>query len=73
MVGLASVLDVAKAGEKILVTSYGSGAGSDSFALEVKDAIDSKRGNVTPVKKYVDRKKYLSYGEYLKHRGKIRF
>ncbi|HLD80508.1 MAG TPA: hydroxymethylglutaryl-CoA synthase, partial [archaeon] len=63
MVGLAAVLDVAKPGQKIMVTSFGSGAGSDSFALEVKDAIDSKRGNVTPVKKYVDRKKYLSYGE----------
>ncbi|MDD1660105.1 MAG: hydroxymethylglutaryl-CoA synthase, partial [Methanomicrobiales archaeon] len=41
MIGLAATLDVASAGDRIFVTSFGSGAGSDSFDIEVTDAIES--------------------------------
>lgn len=36
LLGLTSVLDQAKAKQKILVTSYGSGSGSDSLSFTVK-------------------------------------
>jgi hydroxymethylglutaryl-CoA synthase len=72
LLGLASVLDVAKPDEKILVTSFGSGAGSDAFALEVKDRISECRGRSPTVEHYVKRKKYLDYGFYVKLRRKIR-
>ena len=66
MLGLASVLDNAKAGERIMVVSYGSGAGSDAFSIKVLDAIDEKRKRSMAVKRYLDRKFYLDYATYAK-------
>ena len=39
MIGLTAVLDVARPGQRILMVSYGSGAGSDAFDLLVTDRI----------------------------------
>jgi hydroxymethylglutaryl-CoA synthase len=72
MVGLASVLDVAKPGERVLVTSFGSGAGSDSFSIRITDAIEKKRGNARSVEYYKNRKQYLDYALYTKHRKKLK-
>ncbi|MBU0497465.1 MAG: hydroxymethylglutaryl-CoA synthase [Candidatus Thermoplasmatota archaeon] len=67
MVGLASVLDVAKPGDKIMVTSYGSGAGSDGFDITVTDHIEQlERSNAPSIKQMVDDKQYISYGVYAK-------
>lgn len=43
LLALVSVLDHARAGEKILVTSYGSGAGSDSFLFECTKELEKRR------------------------------
>jgi len=73
-VGLSAVLDVAKPGERIFVTSYGSGAGSDSFDITVTDVIDSDifdRSAAPTVADLLADKKYLDYALYAKHKGKI--
>lgn len=72
MIGLAAILDEAKAGERILCTSYGSGAGSDAFCLTVTDRIDEKRNLAPLVKHYVDKKQYVDYSTYIKFRKKIK-
>lgn len=73
MIGLCAVLDIAKPGQKIVVSSFGSGAGSDSFLLETTDLLPKKRERVPhPLKWYVDQKKYLDYGLYVKHRRKLK-
>jgi hydroxymethylglutaryl-CoA synthase len=67
LVGLASVLDVAKPGDRIMVTSYGSGAGSDGFDITVTEDINTlERNNAPLVKQMVDDKQYISYGVYAK-------
>jgi hydroxymethylglutaryl-CoA synthase len=70
--GLANVLDVAKPGERILITSFGSGAGSDSFSITVEDGIKDKRKSATPVDDFIKDKKYIDYSGYIKMRRKIK-
>jgi hydroxymethylglutaryl-CoA synthase len=71
--GLASVLDVAKPGQRIFAVAYGSGAGSDAFDITVTDEIlNLKRDAAPTVKELVENKKFLDYATYAKYRGKIR-
>ena len=72
--GLAAVLDIAKPGDRIFVTSYGSGAGSDSFDITVTEAILDKidRSRAPSVESMLNKKKYLDYAVYARHKGKIK-
>jgi len=42
-IGLAAVLDIAKPEERVLIASYGSGAGSDAYLLRTTSQIIDKR------------------------------
>jgi 3-hydroxy-3-methylglutaryl CoA synthase len=65
---LVAALEEAKAGDKILVASYGSGC--DAFLLSVTEEIAGVRGNRRGVKGYLDSKRSLSsYARYLSYRG----
>jgi len=70
LIGLAATLDVAKPGDRILVTSFGSGAGSDAFDILVTDKILEKN-NKYPVRELIKQKVYIDYGTYAKHRKKL--
>ncbi len=72
IVGFARQLDLAKPGERILLVSYGSGAGSDAFSFIVTDAIEDARKHGVPVDKMISRKRYINYATYARYRGKIR-
>lgn len=74
LVGLAAVLDVATPGEKILLVSYGSGAGSDAIALTVTKKIEEKERRAgASVRELLDNDKiYVDYATYAKHRRKIK-
>jgi hydroxymethylglutaryl-CoA synthase len=71
MIGFARQLDLAKPGERILVVSYGSGAGSDAFSFVVTDEIETRREHSIWVDTYINRRQYLDYAFYAKHRGKL--
>lgn len=62
LIGLVSVLQQAKKGERIMIVSYGSGSGCDVFVLTMlKDGILPAYQNELPM--------YLSYSQYLEHTG----
>jgi hydroxymethylglutaryl-CoA synthase len=67
-------LDIAKPGDRILVTSFGSGAGSDSFSIRVTDNILAKREAYKGwrLADYIAHKEYVDYGVYVKHRRKLK-
>jgi hydroxymethylglutaryl-CoA synthase len=66
MLGLAAVLDVAKAGSRIIVVSYGSGAGSDAFDITVTDKIEEYERQ--DIRKMLENKEYVDYATYMKLR-----
>lgn len=62
---LSAVLDVAKSGAKILVVSYGSGAGSDAFVFETTDLItEFNKGRKNKIRDQIKLTKEVNYGEY---------
>ncbi len=73
LLGLCNVLDKAKPGNKILLTSYGSGAGSDSFQIEVTENIETlreetKKAGVPDINHFLDNKDYVTYAQMIKLR-----
>ena len=64
---LVAALEEAKAGDKLLLASYGNG--SDAFLLKVTDQIDKIKGGRRGVKGFLNSKKALNYTRYLSYRG----
>ena len=70
--GLASVLDMADPGDRIFVTSYGSGAGSDAFDITVTDAIrEFKRSAAKTVAERMANTVEIDYAKYAVFKNKI--
>lgn len=70
--GLCNILDAAMPGDKILMTSYGSGAGSDSFFFTVTDRILEARPKAPLLDVYLSNRQYIDYGTYVKLRRKLK-
>ncbi|RRR65844.1 MAG: hydroxymethylglutaryl-CoA synthase [Candidatus Viridilinea halotolerans] len=71
MVGLCATLDVAQPGETIFVTSYGSGAGSDAYALTVTEQILALRERAPLTAAYLNRQVFVDYAIYVKWMGNL--
>jgi len=71
LIGLTAVLDVAEPGDRVLMVSFGSGAGSDAFDITVTEAIYSRREKALRTTDYIARRTEIDYGTYVRYRGKL--
>jgi hydroxymethylglutaryl-CoA synthase len=67
-VGLAAVLDIAKPNERILIVSYGSGAGSDAYSFMTTGQIAEKRQRQKMTVRYQAENPFLEYVDYTTYR-----
>jgi hydroxymethylglutaryl-CoA synthase len=71
IIGLTAILDIAEPGDRIFMVSFGSGAGSDAFALTVTDLIRERRDRAPRTQDYIARRTPIDYATYARYRGKI--
>jgi hydroxymethylglutaryl-CoA synthase len=71
VIGLTDILDHSKPGDRVLIASFGSGAGSDAFSLIITDKISDAIGRAPLTQDYIDRSISINYGKYARWRKKI--
>jgi hydroxymethylglutaryl-CoA synthase len=71
LVGLTAVLDAAQPGDRILLVSYGSGAGSDVFSLQTTDLLRERQDKAPKTLAYIARRTEIDYATYTRYRGKL--
>jgi len=71
IIGLTAILDVAKPGDRILLVSFGSGAGSDAFSLRVTERIVERQNGAPTTRQYIARRVQIDYATYARYRRKL--
>ncbi|MCG3141516.1 MAG: 3-oxoacyl-[acyl-carrier-protein] synthase 3 [Anaerolineae bacterium] len=71
LIGMTNVLDNAKPGDRILLVSFGSGAGSDAFSYVVTDKILERRDLAKRTAWYTARRELIDYARYARFRNKL--
>jgi hydroxymethylglutaryl-CoA synthase len=70
LLSLAAILDQAKTEERILVISYGFGAGCDVLGLKTTVFLTearNRRNGYPSVRELIDNKEYITYAQYMRH------
>ncbi len=71
IIGLTAILDIAEPGDRVLMVSFGSGAGSDAFDIQVTEAIRERRERAPKTGDYIARRTEIDYATYSRMRGKL--
>ncbi len=71
IIGLTATLDIAQPGDRILMVSFGSGAGSDAFDITVTEKLLERRDKALKTQDYIARRTEIDYATYSRFRGKI--
>lgn len=69
LIGLTATLDIAQPGDRILMISFGSGAGSDAIAITVTSAISERRDRAPHTTDYINRRTEIDYATYVRYRN----
>jgi hydroxymethylglutaryl-CoA synthase len=72
LLGLTAVLDAAQPGERLLLVSFGSGAGSDAFSLLVTDLVTERQQRAPTTRDYIACRAPVDYATYARYRRKLR-
>ncbi|MFN3803645.1 MAG: hydroxymethylglutaryl-CoA synthase [Pyrobaculum sp.] len=73
LMGFAKILDIAKPGDRVLLVTFGSGAGSNAIVFTITDLIQERqKAYVSTVEKMLQNKIYIDYSQYLKMRKMIK-
>ena len=67
-IGLTAILDSAKTGDRILMVSFGSGAGSDALDLHVTKTIEGRQKLAPTTADYIARRVEINYATYTRYR-----
>ena len=70
LTGLTAVLEVAQPGDRILLISFGSGAGSDAFSLRATEELPERRHLAPATRAYIQRRVEIDYAIYARFRKK---
>jgi len=71
LIGLTAILDEARPGDRVFMVSFGSGAGSDAFSIQVTDRILERRERALHTRDYIARRKEIDYATYVRFRRKL--
>lgn len=71
LIGFTALLDIAEPGDRILMASFGSGAGSDAFSFKVTDKIEKAKNRSVTTREYLQREIFIDYAKYAQWRKKI--
>jgi hydroxymethylglutaryl-CoA synthase len=72
LIGLSAVLDVANPGDRVLLVSYGSGAGSDAISLQITQAVLERQKRAPATCDYIARRVEIDYATYVRFTGKLK-
>ncbi|MHB9031599.1 MAG: hydroxymethylglutaryl-CoA synthase [Anaerolineae bacterium] len=71
LLGLSAVLDIAQPDDRILLVSFGSGAGSDAMSWRVTARLPERQALAPTTRAYIDRRTIIDYATYLRYRGQL--
>jgi hydroxymethylglutaryl-CoA synthase len=71
VLGLTAVLDEIEPGARVLLVSFGSGAGSDAFSFVTNGALAQRRGRARNTRWYIERRHTIDYAMYARYCGKL--